>query len=138
MNLLTICFFIFNIFLNFFLYIFSLHLKIFSSPAVICSFLQINAYFWGSHLIYFSFMMMWKWYRFNKILISNFEFWSFPGHDMQSMRLGRDSEPPRRVSKASSQGQTADTSPIYIHTAIPLFTFSTVFNKSHEIFNSLS
>lgn len=86
--------FISHIFFSFFLYVFSFHLKMFPSPAVICWFLHINAYFWGSHLIYFSSMMIWKWHRFNKILTSHFKFWSFPDHDTQPVRLGRDSELP--------------------------------------------
>lgn len=83
------------------------------------------------HLWFFYFMMVQKWYTFNRNHTLNLDL--FPGlpYALGSslMMLDSGSEPQLPISLANA-GWTRDTTVLF-------FTFSTVFNQLHELFNAL-
>ena len=79
-----------------------------------------------------------KQYPYSRNHTSNFEFWSFPGLVICDMKLPGD---PGHWQWASAPSQACDhegkqlinVQPFCTHATILLFTFSTVFNKLHDI-----
>ena len=84
---------------------------------------------------FFYFMMGWKQYALSRKCTLNFEFWSSPGLVIWSTLLSSDAG---QCHCAEHEGeQLLYLEPFCTCTTILFFTFSTVFNKLHEIFNSL-
>ena len=82
---------------------------------------------------------------FSRTCTLDFELWSFPGLGRCNAILhdaGRGSQPQLPASAASQPHDHEDVQPTHLqpsctHIAILVFTFITVFNTSHEIFNIL-
>ena len=93
-------------------------------------------------LRFFGFTMVWKQYLFSRNHILNFEFWSFPRRAICSMIRSHDIGQQQWASALSwphnHEGkQLVHLQPFCTYRTILVFTFSTVFNKLHEIFNTL-
>ena len=88
----------------------------------------------GSTLWFFDFFIVWNWYTFSWNCTSSFEFWSLPGlvicGTICSCNAGQGSEPQLPVSHAIRRVNNQ-------YAYILFFTFSRVFSKLHETFNTL-
>lgn len=91
---------------------------------------------------FFDMMIVWKWHAFSRNRTSNSECWSLLGCRCALwyplMMLGSCSEPQLLVSLAITRvnNQFTDNHSV-THTTTLLSLFSTVFNKLHQLFNTL-
>lgn len=91
---------------------------------------------------FFNFLVMQKPYAFSTNLISNFEFWSFLGFTMCGRILSHDTRQQPWAQAPIQPYDHEDKQLIYLRpfctqTTILFLTFSTVFCKLHDLFNTI-
>ena len=110
----------------------SMYLQIMPIMAAFLLILQIVPNWWWLHLKFVNFMIAWKWYTFSINSFLNFELWSLPWASNMHKILE-----PQLVISYIIMSMDNQTLPFYTQTTVLVFTFSTVFNKLHEIFNTM-
>ena len=93
--------------------------------------MQMILNLWWFNLQFFTLTMVWKQYTFNEGYTSNFECWCFHAPVMRGMMLSYDVVQWQWVGQPHSW-YTCN----YCIPRKPVFTFSTLFNKLHEIFKT--
>ena len=111
-------------------------------PVVLRTLTQMVLVLWGFDLQFFEFTWVQKRYTFSRNPASDFEFWSFPELVMCSAILSHDGRQCLQVSTPNNPQDQDGKQPSYSHTfctttTILIFTFSIVFNKLCEMFNTL-